>query len=438
MTSKPKSKARTYKAKSKPRKYKFQWWHAAIVVATVAVIGVLVVRFSRASTTLTVNNAVPNKYGFSVAVTSASGITSGCEDLYSKLVDAEPSYVSFVGRFFAGKEGCDLLQAGGVQVEGLEPYNAQLGQSYVENGTSVTYVTGGGNAGYCLIGVSSSENFPSIASVPRISLARYPMFDCHLWPDFVQKAKDQGIDISQIKSTSVVPQPPSQPKPQPAPSKNPVKGENDGRWTTQVIGGVTWWSNPSLSGICVQYDYRSDHFAVDNPSFCNALVRQAQCGKIDFNNIPPECDPTGRLRGAKAFVDQYNINQEQPKGTIDYVDCKTHRVVGWVFDPSNGNISSTAHIYVDGRAGETGNLKIVSTNPVSRNSQDRPDVNNAYNIVGRHGFNYLLPNSLFDGKQHSLTLYGINIGANGIPAFGGVNPDLGTKTFNCPASTVFK
>jgi hypothetical protein len=71
-------------------------------------------------------------------------------------------------------------------------------------------------------------------------------------------------------------------------------------------------------------------------------------------------------------------------------------------------------------------------------SQDRPDVNAAYNITGRHGFNYLLPNSLFDGKQHTLTLYGINVGANGFPPAGGKNPDLGTKTFNCPASTIFK
>lgn len=92
-----------------------------------------------------------------------------------------------------------------------------------------------------------------------------------------------------------------------------------------------------------------------------------------------------------------------PKGNVDSVNCNMIR--GWAYDPDESNRSIEIHVYLDGPYGSAR----ASMNG-GATSGDRPDVNNTFSIGGRHGFNIQMPNSWLDGKQHTLYIYGINVG----------------------------
>ncbi len=116
----------------------------------------------------------------------------------------------------------------------------------------------------------------------------------------------------------------------------------------------------------------------------------------------------------------------KPEGYHDVSNCNISG--GWTCDPDDYNKSINVHFYADGPAGGGGRIIGSTVANVSR-----PDLITA-GVCGKtadHGFNFKTPDSLKDGKPHSIYAYAINIG-NGLE-----NPLLGTspKTVNCSVPT---
>lgn len=96
----------------------------------------------------------------------------------------------------------------------------------------------------------------------------------------------------------------------------------------------------------------------------------------------------------------------EPIGIVDIVDCQ--RVLGWTFDPDNTGEAIGVHIYIDGQGTNIGNT-----------ASYRPDVNNAYGILGNHGFEWPLPGQWKDGRQHDVIVFAINTPSGRNPIIGG-------------------
>ena len=92
-----------------------------------------------------------------------------------------------------------------------------------------------------------------------------------------------------------------------------------------------------------------------------------------------------------------------PQGTLDEV-TSSGIARGWSYDPDSSTAANPVHIYVDSPAG-AGKTPIgnINTNKL------RSDVNTLKGITGNHGFEYTIPTSLKDGKNHTLYAYAIDI-----------------------------
>ncbi|MFI8774639.1 CHAP domain-containing protein [Gordonia sp. NPDC062954] len=112
------------------------------------------------------------------------------------------------------------------------------------------------------------------------------------------------------------------------------------------------------------------------------------------------------------------IADPHPKGVLDEVSVVASnqvRVRGWSFDPDASGTSVKVHIYVGPQPGQPGAKAIAVTANGSR-----PDVNRAYGISGRHGFDHRVTVSSPRGKK--VCAYAINIHR------GVTNPAIGCKT----------
>lgn len=89
-----------------------------------------------------------------------------------------------------------------------------------------------------------------------------------------------------------------------------------------------------------------------------------------------------------------------PHGYFDIANCS--QLSGWAYDPDEPSTSIVVRLY----EGSTflGGFKA---------DQVRSDVNRVVGITGDHGFNVPTPESLKDGKPHTLHFYGINTNAEG-------------------------
>ena len=111
-------------------------------------------------------------------------------------------------------------------------------------------------------------------------------------------------------------------------------------------------------------------------------------GVVRFFTGPVNHDPIACFDGA-----------EGGEGTV--------HVTGWAFDPDDPSASLTMHVYVGGNA-DSGEGHVVTANV------PRQDVNNAYGIVGNHGFDVILDTSM-RGYQ-PVVIYAINVpGSNSNP-----------------------
>ena len=89
-------------------------------------------------------------------------------------------------------------------------------------------------------------------------------------------------------------------------------------------------------------------------------------------------------------------------GVADVVEADG-RVTGWAQVPSFTGHPIETVIYADGDA-TTGDMLFTS-----RANLTRDDVVAATGVVGSHGFEFLVPESLMNAKPHSLTLYAIGV-----------------------------
>jgi PKD domain len=92
-----------------------------------------------------------------------------------------------------------------------------------------------------------------------------------------------------------------------------------------------------------------------------------------------------------------------PIGFLDGVTQNTRNAFGWSLDKDNSSASNRVHLYIDGPAG-TGTFlgEVIANLP-------RPDVNTSTGYSGNHGFSYRIPSQYFNGVQHTIYAYGIDL-----------------------------
>ena len=87
-----------------------------------------------------------------------------------------------------------------------------------------------------------------------------------------------------------------------------------------------------------------------------------------------------------------------PIGTLDSIDG-SGVVAGWALDQDIPSQSISVHFYIEGGVYIGQGIANLS----------RPDVNQAFNVTGNHGFVWTIPNQYRDGKAHQLFVYAINV-----------------------------
>lgn len=98
-------------------------------------------------------------------------------------------------------------------------------------------------------------------------------------------------------------------------------------------------------------------------------------------------------------------NQYSPTGWFDWVDTNSGNMAGWSYDPDHPSVSNDIWVSFDGPMG-VGAGYYVSTD------QLRTDVNAAFGITGNHGFLFSIPQQYRDGQQHTVYVYGMDVGTN--------------------------
>ena len=225
---------------------------------------------------------------------------------------------------------------------------------------------------------------------------------------------------------------------------------------TTILGYVARRFNaevePILNGQCWGYDYRPN---VNNPSVWS---NHASGTAIDLNSLKHPNGAVGTFTAAKiaavrrilavcgdvvywgedyrGVVDGMHFEIDVPPGDprlaqlvwkiqstntpIGNIDDVSYRgdgkvlVAGWAFDPDQPATEISIAIYVDGVG--------VSWFPTG---VPRGDVNSAYGISGKHGYEVVLPMS---PGGHSVTVFAINVPEGNNPVIGtrsvlvGVNP----------------
>ena len=120
-------------------------------------------------------------------------------------------------------------------------------------------------------------------------------------------------------------------------------------------------------------------------------------------------------------VTTYNAD---PAGSFDYAGCDY--ATGWACDVDDYSKPLAVHFYLDGEYAKGGTwLGYIPTANVMREA----GVANSCGGYANHGFKYNLPDSVKDGKPHTLYMYAINVPD-------GANPLLGSKTITCDATHV--
>ena len=109
-----------------------------------------------------------------------------------------------------------------------------------------------------------------------------------------------------------------------------------------------------------------------------------------------------------------------PVGWLDTATCE--KITGWAVDKDTSNDSIKVHIYKDGPAGAGGTFVISAIADIYR-----AGVNSYLNVTGNHGFSLPLPDSLKDGRQHTIYVHGIDSSGKGINKL----LDGASKTITC-------
>jgi len=88
----------------------------------------------------------------------------------------------------------------------------------------------------------------------------------------------------------------------------------------------------------------------------------------------------------------------KPVGSLDGLQASPARIFGWAADADRPTVSINVVLKLDGN--------VLTTLPAN---VARPDVTAAFpKFTGNHGFAYVLPNNLKDGKSHTVSALGID------------------------------
>lgn len=144
------------------------------------------------------------------------------------------------------------------------------------------------------------------------------------------------------------------------------------------------------------------------------------------NPLPPRCNQfRGDGFGESSGPDAGGVNGQEANFSVGWIDQVTcDGVQGWAYDADNITAPVTIHLYVDGKAG-TGRLLTSGATDMLRT-----DINDLFGITGNHGFTIKLPDTVRDGKAHTMYAYAIDTNGGENRALGG-----GGKTFNCTGTT---
>jgi hypothetical protein len=101
-------------------------------------------------------------------------------------------------------------------------------------------------------------------------------------------------------------------------------------------------------------------------------------------------------------------------GSLDAVNCV--QFTGWALDKSKPEAAVNVNFYIDGPADGPVDKRGKLMSDFVVTSLDRPDVNQAYNVTGKHGFVFrfasVIGNPLADGKTHLVYAYAISQDTN--------------------------
>jgi serine protease len=168
-----------------------------------------------------------------------------------------------------------------------------------------------------------------------------------------------------------------------------ANGGDARQWYTRTFGGTSG-ATPIVAGAAVAVNgYRLAH---GDPLLDAIGMRQwlratgtPQHGLL--NQIGPLPDLSRAIQAVGGIVDEV-----RPDGVAR----------GWAFHSGQASTSIAIHFYVDGPAG-SGSWAGSATTTMAR-----PDVNQAYDVTGSHGFEYSIPNAFRDDDDHTLYVYGID------------------------------
>ena len=120
-----------------------------------------------------------------------------------------------------------------------------------------------------------------------------------------------------------------------------------------------------------------------------------------LNNSPAisSCNPSSGF--CKTGFDEPTSSNQPPIGFFDGI-TESGIISGWALDKDVPSDSINVHIYFDGPAGSGTLIEGVSAN------LDRPDVNQAHGVEGKHGYNFMIPYEWRDGKKHSVWIHAID------------------------------
>ena len=102
-----------------------------------------------------------------------------------------------------------------------------------------------------------------------------------------------------------------------------------------------------------------------------------------------------------------------PFGSIDSITCD--KITGWIVDLDDLNDVVIFHVFIDGVLQSPGYVNKL-----------RNDINTLYSITGNHGFEWDIPIDFIDGKEHTISIYALNV-----PSTPGSNPEIGEQKINC-------
>ncbi len=438
-------------------KYKFHWWHAAILILLVVITGIVIIRFSRASggRVLPPTGRVVNSSDIAKSNTITSfmeykgdcNVYSGaartqCFDNQNKIKTIKEIYDSELVKlncdndFCTGQSTVNLFISGDYCV--IPTYSDDASAVYMQFSCSQAGI---------------AQPLPTPVGAPPVTPPGNNQTFGTYQQQLVNSALLQGADPNVLKNffchyyTNVtdcqtyvdqaVQAITRGTPPTPPPPCNVSTGCDDGHWQ-QLTENTTFYYNPNYQGgaQCVTKDgVNPNHYSINNPIPCDQLKLQAKCKQYldailrgDYSLIPTMPKECGgdEMRAALDFANAVKLNQSAPIGNLDGIngDCST--MYGWTASDANPQQALTVDLYLDGPAGQ--GKGIAHAIPAN---EYRGDVGNAFG--GKygpfHGFSYNIPNELKDLKNHTIFAYGIGKRTNGTP--NGVNTLLGQKSFTC-------